>query len=149
MKVVVQRVSSASVTIDDQVHSEIGMGFLILLGIAPTDTDAAVDYLVNKISKLRVFSDEAGKMNRDLTAVNGSVLVVSQFTLFADTRHGNRPGFSNAAEPGLGEKLYRQFVTKMGATGVPVQTGEFGADMQVALVNDGPVTIIYDTKENS
>lgn len=147
MRAVVQRVSSAKVTIDGQTHGAINQGFLILLGVGPTDTSAQVDYLVGKISKLRVFSDPAGKMNLSLAQIGGSVLVVSQFTLFADTAKGNRPSFTGAAEPALGEALYDDFVTKMRGTGLPVATGVFGADMQVSLVNDGPVTIWFDTED--
>ncbi|KRN22207.1 D-tyrosyl-tRNA(Tyr) deacylase [Lacticaseibacillus camelliae DSM 22697 = JCM 13995] len=143
----VQRVSRASVSIEGQVTGEVGQGFLILLGVGPNDSAADVDYLVNKISKLRVFSDDQGKMNRALAAVGGSVLVVSQFTLYADTRKGNRPSFTGAAAPELGERLYEAFLTKFAQTGARVAHGEFGADMQVSLTNDGPVTIIFDTEE--
>lgn len=147
MKAVVQRVSRASVSIDGQVHGEIGQGFLILLGVGPADTEADVAYLVNKISKLRVFSDDHGKMNLALAAINGAALVVSQFTLYADTRKGNRPSFTGAADPALGKRLYETFLTQFAQTGCPVAHGEFGADMQVSLTNDGPVTIIFDTEE--
>ncbi|MFD1440613.1 D-aminoacyl-tRNA deacylase [Lacticaseibacillus hegangensis] len=147
MKAVVQRVSRASVSINGQVHGEIGQGFLILLGVGPADSEADVAYLVNKISKLRVFSDDQGKMNLALAAVNGAALVVSQFTLYADTRKGNRPSFTGAADPVLGKRLYEAFLSKFAQTGCPVAHGEFGADMQVSLTNDGPVTIIFDTEE--
>lgn len=146
MRAVVQRVSSASVTIDGQINGAIDQGFMILLGVGPQDTEAEATRLVTKISKLRVFSDAAGKMNLDLKAVGGSVLVVSQFTLYADVSHGNRPGFTNAAVPALANSLYQFFLKAMAATGIPVQHGEFGADMQVSLVNDGPVTLLYDTE---
>lgn len=147
MRAVLQRVSQASVTIEGQQTGQIQRGFLILLGVGPADTPADVDWLVNKITKLRVFSDAAGKMNLALAAVGGAVLVVSQFTLYADVRRGNRPSFTAAAAPALGQRLYQAFLTKFAATGIPVEHGEFGADMQVALTNDGPVTILLDTEE--
>ncbi|MFD1394010.1 D-aminoacyl-tRNA deacylase [Lacticaseibacillus jixianensis] len=147
MRAVLQRVSQASVTIEGRTTGQIQQGFLILLGVGPQDTPADVDWLVNKISKLRVFSDEQGKMNLALAAVGGAVLVVSQFTLYADVRRGNRPSFTAAAAPALGQRLYEAFLTKFEATGIPVAHGEFGADMQVALTNDGPVTILLDTEE--
>jgi D-tyrosyl-tRNA(Tyr) deacylase len=147
MRAVVQRVSHAQVTIANQVHGAIDRGFLVLLGVGPSDTPETVTQLVHQIAKLRVFSDPAGKMNLALAQVGGSVLVVSQFTLYADTRHGNRPSFTAAAAPALGERLYQAFCAKLAATGIPVATGEFGADMQVSLTNDGPVTIIFDTEE--
>lgn len=147
MRAVVQRVSSASVSIAGQQTGAVGQGFLILLGVGPDDTEADVDYLVNKISKLRVFSDAHGKMNLALAAVGGGVLVVSQFTLYADTHKGNRPSFTKAADPALGERLYQAFLAAFARTGCPVAHGEFGADMQVSLTNDGPVTIIFDTEE--
>ncbi|WP_125579098.1 D-aminoacyl-tRNA deacylase [Lacticaseibacillus suibinensis] len=146
MRAVVQRVSSASVTIDGQINGAIDQGFMVLLGVGPHDTEVEATRLVTKISKLRVFSDAAGKMNLDLKAVGGSVLVVSQFTLYADVSHGNRPGFTNAAAPALADQVYQFFLAAMVATGIPVQHGEFGADMQVSLVNDGPVTLLYDTE---
>lgn len=148
MKAVVQRVSRASVTIAGQTVGQIQQGFLILLGVGPHDSESDVAYLVHKISKLRVFSDAAGKMNLALNDIGGAALVVSQFTLYADTRKGNRPSFTQAAPPALGQRLYAAFLTRLAATGIPVAHGEFGADMQVALVNDGPVTIIYDTEGN-
>lgn len=147
MKAVIQRVSQASVTIDGQVHGAIAAGFMVLLGVAPDDDESDVAYLVRKLSKLRVFSDAAGKMNLALADVNGAVLSISQFTLFADTKKGNRPSFINAAKPELGERLYHEFNTQLRALGLTVAEGVFGADMQVALINDGPVTIIIDTKE--
>ncbi|WP_390409350.1 D-aminoacyl-tRNA deacylase [Lacticaseibacillus jixiensis] len=147
MKAVIQRVSQASVTIDGQVHGAIDAGFMVLLGVAPDDDESDVAYLVRKLSKLRVFSDAAGKMNLALADVNGAVLSISQFTLFADTKKGNRPSFINAAKPELGERLYHEFNTQLRALGLTVAEGVFGADMQVALINDGPVTIIIDTKE--
>ena len=146
MRAVIQRVSSASVTIDGQVHGAIETGFMVLLGVAPDDTQADIDYLVRKLTKLRVFADADGKMNLALAQVDGQILSISQFTLFADTRHGNRPGFTDAAKPDLGERLYLAFNSALAAAGITVATGVFGADMQVALVKDGPVTIIIASK---
>ncbi|WP_225047834.1 D-aminoacyl-tRNA deacylase [Lacticaseibacillus kribbianus] len=148
MRAVVQRVSQAQVVIDGAVHGRIDTGFVVLLGVGPQDTEADVAYLVQKISKLRVFSDAAGKMNLALDQVGGAVLAISQFTLYADTRKGNRPSFTQAADPALGEQLYDLFVARLRATGLDVATGAFGADMKVSLTNDGPVTIIYDTEGN-
>ena len=147
MRAVIQRVSSASVTIDETIKSAIGLGFMVLLGIEAEDTTEDADWLCGKIAMLRVFSDEAGLMNLDLAGVQGDVLVVSQFTLHASYKKGNRPSFIKAARPELAIPLYEYFVKILSERiGKPVQTGEFGADMQVALVNDGPVTIIMDTK---
>lgn len=148
MKVVLQRVSQASVTIEEQVVGQINKGFLLLVGICDDDTEADLDYLVKKISQLRVFEDEAGKMNLALGQVNGAILSVSQFTLYASTKKGNRPSFTGAGQPEYAQKMYHLFNQKLAATGITVETGEFGADMQVALVNDGPVTILFDTRDN-
>lgn len=148
MKVVLQRVSQASVTIKEQVVGQINKGFLLLVGICDDDTEADLDYLVKKISQLRVFEDEAGKMNLALGQVNGAILSVSQFTLYASTKKGNRPSFTGAGQPDYAQKMYHLFNQKQAATGITVETGEFGADMQVALVNDGPVTILFDTRDN-
>lgn len=145
MRVVLQRVSSASVTVDDQELGAIGQGYMLLVAIQDADTEAELDYLVRKITGLRVFEDEAGKMNLSIQDVGGSILSISQFTLYADTRRGNRPSFTDAGTPAYAEKMYDQFNTKLAATGLTVATGEFGADMKVSLVNDGPVTIIFDT----
>ncbi|COI84821.1 D-aminoacyl-tRNA deacylase [Weissella confusa] len=145
MRVVLQRVSSASVTVDDQELGAIGQGYMLLVAIQDADTEAELDYLVRKITGLRVFEDEAGKMNLSIQDVGGSILSISQFTLYADTRRGNRPSFTDAGAPAYAEKMYDQFNTKLAATGLTVATGEFGADMKVSLVNDGPVTIIFDT----
>lgn len=145
MRVVLQRVSSASVTVDDQELGAIGQGYMLLVAIQDADTEAELDYLVHKITGLRVFEDEAGKMNLSIQDVGGSILSISQFTLYADTRRGNRPSFTDAGAPAYAEKMYDQFNTKLAATGLTVATGEFGADMKVSLVNDGPVTIIFDT----
>lgn len=147
MRAVVQRVSEANVAIDRQVVGEINQGFMILLGIHEEDTLKDVEYLVGKIAKLRVFEDEAGKMNRNIAAVSGSVLSISQFTLYAETKKGNRPSFIKAAKPDIAIPLYEAFNQGLQSEGIPVATGEFGADMKVSLINDGPVTIILDTRE--
>ena len=141
MRALLQRVSRASVSVDNTVIGEIGPGLLILVCAMQGDTDENAVKLAQKISKLRIFEDEAGKMNRSVTDVNGAALVVSQFTLAADTSRGNRPGFSTAASPDEGERLYELFAGQIAALGIPVATGRFGADMDVELVNDGPVTI--------
>jgi len=147
MRVVIQRVSEASVTIDGAVQSAIGKGFLILLGIEAIDTREDADWLCQKIAALRVFSDEAGLMNRDIKQVDGTMLVVSQFTLHASYKKGKRPSFIRAARPEHAIPLYEYFVAQLtAAVGKPVATGSFGADMKVNLVNDGPVTITMDTQ---
>ena len=146
MIAVIQRVSEASVTISDIEASRIGVGLLILLGIEGADTTEDIDWLTRKVANLRIFSDEEGKMNLSLLDIGGEVLVVSQFTLHALTKKGNRPSYIRAASPEIAIPLYEAFVEKMRALGPPVLTGEFGADMQVSLVNVGPVTIIIDTK---
>jgi len=144
MRAVVTRVSSASVAIEGNTVGEIKKGFLVLLGIAPTDTEAEAEKLADKICGLRVFSDENDKMNLNLEKVGGSLLVVSQFTLYADTK-SRRPGFTGAARPDVAIPLYERFMACCEARGFPVEHGEFGADMAVASVNDGPVTILFDT----
>ncbi|QGX98863.1 D-tyrosyl-tRNA(Tyr) deacylase [Roseovarius faecimaris] len=141
MRALIQRVSEASVTVDGTVIGQIGPGLMILVCAMQGDTEAQADQLAAKISKLRIFKDDAGKMNRSLLDTGGAALVVSQFTLAADTSRGNRPGFSTAAVPDEGNRLYEYFAAQLGALGVSVATGRFGADMQVALINDGPVTI--------
>lgn len=146
MRAVVTRVSSASVAIDGETVGEIGTGFLVLLGIGPEDTQAQAEKLADKICGLRVFADQAGKMNLNLEAVGGALLVVSQFTLYADTS-SRRPGFSGAAKPDLAIPLYERFMVHCRERGFDVQHGEFGADMQVYSQNDGPVTILFDTEE--
>ncbi|PQJ28804.1 D-aminoacyl-tRNA deacylase [Rubritalea profundi] len=147
MRVVIQRVSSASVTIEGKVSAEITNGFLILLGIEAADSAEDIDWLTGKISKMRVFADSEGLMNKSLTDIKGSALVVSQFTLHANTKKGNRPSFIRAARPEQAEPMYQTFLQQLGERiGSPCQSGEFGADMQVSLVNDGPVTIIIDSK---
>ena len=145
MRAVVTRVSSASVTIDGVVEGAIEKGFLVLLGVGPNDTEAVCDKLAEKICNLRVFEDENGKMNLNLEQVGGELLVVSQFTLYADTS-SRRPGFSRAAKPDLAIPLYKRFMDQCRARGFRVEHGQFGADMKVASVNDGPVTILYDTE---
>lgn len=145
MKAVVTRVSSASVTIEGRVNGAIDRGYLVLLGVAPEDTEEAAVKLADKICNLRVFDDENGKMNLDLAAVGGSLLVVSQFTLLADTS-SRRPGFSHAARPDVAVPLYERFMARCRERGFPVEHGEFGADMQVDSRNDGPVTILFDTE---
>ena len=144
MRALVQRVSSASVTVDGEVMGEIGAGLLVLVCAMQGDSDAESEWLAQKIVKLRIFSDENGRMNRSLADIGGSALVVSQFTLAAETK-GNRPGFSTAAAPEEGKRLYEHFSGVVAAQGVPVANGIFGADMKVALINDGPVTIWLDT----
>lgn len=147
MRVVIQRVSEASVTIDGVVKSSIGPGLLILLGIGHEDVETDIDYLVKKTSALRIFNDEDGVMNRSVMDVGGDVIVVSQFTLMASTKKGNRPSYIEAAGHEKAIPLYEEFCRRMSAAiGSPVGTGEFGADMKVALVNDGPVTICMDSK---
>lgn len=147
MRAVVTRVRSASVTIDGQVVGQIGRGFLILLGVGPEDGEAQCRRLAEKALGLRVFEDEAGKMNLGLEQVGGEVLVVSQFTLYGNCRKGRRPSFVGAAGPELGNAMYERFLALCGELGFPPQHGRFGADMQVASVNDGPVTILLDTDE--
>ena len=147
MRAVLTKVTSASVTIDGQVVGRIGKGFLILLGVGPNDTEKECRYLAEKALGLRVFEDENGKMNLGLDAVGGEVLVVSQFTLYGNCRKGRRPSFVGAAGPELGEALYEKFLACCEALGYPPQHGRFGADLQVASVNDGPVTLILDTDQ--
>jgi len=148
MIAVIQRVSEASVTIDQKVSGEIRTGLLVLLGIEEADHDEDIDWLSRKIVNLRIFNDDAGVMNRSLVDVGGEMLVVSQFTLHASTKKGNRPSYIKAAKPETAIPHYEQFVQKAEALlGKAVQTGEFGANMQVRLLNDGPVTIIIDTKD--
>ena len=144
MRAVVTRVKSASVTIDGRVNGEIGQGLLVLLGVGPNDTEAQAARLADKVTGLRVFEDENEKMNRNLAAVGGGLLVVSQFTLYADTK-SRRPGFTGAAKPDVAIPLYEAFLSECARLGFPPQHGRFGADMQVYSVNDGPVTILLDT----
>ena len=147
MRAVLTRVNSASVTIDGEVVGKIGKGFLILLGVAPEDTEKECRYLAEKALGLRIFEDDQGKMNLGLDAVGGEVLVVSQFTLYGNCRKGRRPSFTEAAGPELGNALYEKFLSFCEELGFPPQHGRFGADMQVESVNDGPVTLILDTHQ--
>lgn len=147
MRLVIQRVSHAKVEIDQQVVGEIEQGFMVLVGVEEEDEQEDVDYLVRKVSKMRIFSDEEGKMNLSLDQVGGKVLSISQFTLHADTRKGNRPSFTRSAYPEKGQQLYESFNQGLEVAGIQVETGEFGADMQVSLTNDGPVTILIDSKD--
>ena len=146
MRVVVQRVKHASVTINRTVNGKINNGFLVLLGIQSTDSEQDVDYLVKKVTNLRIFSDENDKMNLSLKDVNGELLIVSQFTLYANCKEGNRPSFVEAAKPDIAIPLYEYFVSECKKIIPVVETGIFGADMKVDLLNDGPVTIIMDSK---
>lgn len=145
MRVVLQRVSDASVAIENKTVGSIQQGYLLLVGAEDTDGAEEIDYLVRKITRLRVFADEAGKMNLSIQDIGGAILSVSQFTLYADTKKGNRPSFVRAGNPEHANKIYEQFNDKLREEGLKVETGEFGADMQVNLVNDGPVTILFDT----
>lgn len=145
MRAVIQRVRRAKVTVESEITGEIGPGWLVLLGVAPNDSKKDVDWLAEKIANLRAFPDAEGKMNLSVQDVNGSMLVVSQFTLYGDCSKGRRPSFIGAAPPALAEPLYESFVIALKALGVPVATGRFAADMQVELVNDGPVTFVLDS----
>jgi len=147
MRLVVQRVLKTHLKINNEVYSQIGPGLLVLLGIEEADSMEDIDWLASKISTLRIFGDEEGKLNLDVNQISGEVMVVSQFTLFASTKKGNRPSFLRSAKPDIAIPLYENFIKKLGALITkPVQTGQFGADMKVELVNDGPVTIIIDSK---
>ena len=145
MRALIQRVTEARVSVDGSVIGQCGAGALILVCAMPDDTDATADALAQKIAKLRIFSDTGGKMNLSLLQSGGSALVVSQFTLAADTSRGNRPGFSGAAKPNIAHTLYRRFTVALQMLEIQTETGEFGADMQVSLTNDGPVTVWIDT----
>jgi len=147
MRIVIQRVSEASVTIDRKLHSKIGHGLMVLVGFEELDTEKSIDWLSAKIVNMRIFSDAEGKMNLSVLDTNGEIMVVSQFTLHASTRKGNRPSFIRAAPPAISEPLYHAFVKRLSELlGKPVANGIFGANMKVALVNDGPVTIVMDTE---
>ena len=147
MRAVIQRVSHASCSIEGVISGEIGTGFMVLLGIEDSDTDEDMTWLAQKIANMRVFSDENGLMNKALAEVQGNILLVSQFTLFAATKKGNRPGFTRSARPEYAIPLYEKMIVELtNLTGTKIQTGVFGADMQISLVNDGPVTICLDTK---
>lgn len=150
MRVIIQRVQEASVTVGNSKVGEVGLGLLVLLGIEESDTLEDIDYLVKKVNQLRIFSDEEGKMNASIQDVQGSFLVVSQFTLHASTKKGNRPSFIRAAHPDQAIPLYNSFISALNKfANVSVETGEFGADMKVRLLNDGPVTLLLDSKEKS
>ena len=145
MKIIVQRVKQAQVSIEGQVYSQIKQGLLLLVGVAPEDQPEDLDYAVRKLVNMRIFSDAEGKMNLSVKDIKGEILSISQFTLFADTKKGNRPAFTGAAKPEMAEAFYQDLNREL-AKEIPVETGVFGADMQVELINDGPVTIILDTK---
>ncbi len=148
MRAVIQRVSKASVSVDDKVKSEIGTGLLILLGIEHEDSKEDIEWLCGKVSRLRIFNDENDVMNLSIDDIDGEILVISQFTLHASTKKGNRPSYAKAAKPDVATPIYEDFVAALSATTKNnIKTGEFGAHMEVALVNDGPVTIIIDTKD--
>ncbi|WP_372713736.1 D-aminoacyl-tRNA deacylase [Ilyobacter sp.] len=147
MKVVIQRVSKAQVSVENNIVGKIEKGFLILLGITHTDNEKDAKWLVDKISGLRIFSDELGKMNKSLTDVGGEILLISQFTLYGDSRKGRRPSFVEAAKPDIAIPLYNKFIEYVKEKNIKIFTGEFGADMKVELLNDGPVTMIIDSPE--
>jgi D-aminoacyl-tRNA deacylase len=147
MRAVVQRVSRAQVTVKEEIVGQVGRGLLVLLGATHSDSETDADYLAGKIAGLRVFEDEGGKMNLETASVGGGILVVPQFTLYGDVRRGKRPSFDDAAPPERARQLYEYFVERIRATGLPCQTGRFQAMMQVELVNDGPVTILLDSKK--
>ena len=146
MRVVLQRVSHASVTVEEKVIGKIQRGFLLLVGVTHDDTMEDMEYLVRKIVQMRIFEDEEGKLNRSIQDIGGEILSVSQFTLYADTKKGNRPSFSKAAPGDVALEMFEQFNGLLRETGIPVETGQFGADMKVELLNDGPVTILLDSK---
>lgn len=144
MKLVIQRVKRASVEVEKEIVGEIKQGFLVLLGVGPEDTEENADFLVQKLVKLRIFEDENQKMNKSIKDINGELLIVSQFTLYADCKGSNRPSFSNAAKPDKANELYEYFIRKCKEENIKVEHGIFGADMQVELLNDGPVTILLE-----
>ena len=146
MRVVLQRVSHASVTVEENVIGQIQRGFLLLVGVTHDDAIEDMEYLVRKIVQMRIFEDEEGKLNRSIQDIGGEILSVSQFTLYADTKKGNRPSFSKAAPGDVALKMFEQFNGLLRDTGIPVEAGQFGADMKVELLNDGPVTILLDSK---
>ena len=146
MRVVLQRVSHASVTVEEKVIGKIKCGFLLLVGVTHDDAMEDMEYLVRKIVQMRIFEDEEGKLNHSIQDIGGEILSVSQFTLYADTKKGNRPSFSKAAPGDVALEMFEQFNGLLGDTGIPVETGQFGADMKVELLNDGPVTILLDSK---
>lgn len=147
MRAIIQRVSNASCSVNGEITGKIGTGFMVLLGIEDSDADEDVVWLAQKIANMRIFSDENGAMNKALAEVNGRILLISQFTLYASTKKGNRPGFTRSAKPDMAIPLYEKMIAELAkATGNEIQTGIFGADMKVSLVNDGPVTISIDTR---
>ena len=147
MRAVIQRVTESSVTVDGELTGEIKTGLLVLLGVEKGDSETDLDYIFNKTVGLRIFEDDAEKMNLSVADIGGEVLVVSQFTLLGDVRRGKRPGFSAAADPPIAEQLYEQLVSRIRESGLTVATGRFGADMKVRLLNDGPVTILLDSRK--
>lgn len=147
MRVVLQRVSHACVTVEEKVIGKIQRGFLLLVGVTHDDAMEDMEYLVRKIVQMRIFEDEEGKLNRSIQDIGGEILSVSQFTLYADTKKGNRPSFSKAAPGDVALEMFEQFNGLLRDTGIPVETGQFGADMKVELLNDGPVTILLDSKK--
>lgn len=146
MRAVLQRVSQASVSIGGKIHGSITSGILVLAAVEDADTSEDIEWLTNKIVNLRIFNDSEGVMNLSVEDIKGEILIISQFTLFAQTKKGNRPSYIRASKPDKAIPMYELFVARMKSTGIPVQTGEFGADMKVSLINDGPVTICIDTK---
>lgn len=149
MRVVIQRVTEASVLVNSSYTNSIKNGYMILLGICNSDTKDDIEYLVNKIEKLRIFEDKNQKMNLSIKEVNGEILLISQFTLYANTKEGNRPSFTNSMKFDEANDMYEAFKTRLSDTGIPFKTGEFGADMKVSLVNDGPTTIIIDSSDRN
>jgi D-tyrosyl-tRNA(Tyr) deacylase len=148
MRVIVQRVSTAAVSVEDRITGQIGRGLLVLVGFEDPDQDTDLDWMVQKILRLRIFPDDAGVMNRSVTDIGGEILAVSQFTLYASTRKGNRPSWGRAARGEVSQPLFERFLSRLAkAMGHPVATGVFGADMQISLVNDGPVTIAIDSRD--
>lgn len=147
MKIVVQRVKKASVSVNGQVLNQINVGYLLLVGFKTGDTSTEIDYMVKKISNSRLFEDDMGKMNLSIQEINGEILSISQFTLYASTKKGNRPSFTDSEEPNLAEEHYDEFNQKLAEIVTIVKPGQFGADMDVELINDGPVTIIFDTEK--
>ena len=147
MRAVIQRVKHSSVTVDGKILGEIGNGLLVLLGVTHTDTEKEVSWMASKVKDLRIFEDAEGKMNLGLEDIKGELLVISQFTLYGNCIKGRRPGFTEAARPDLAEPLYKKFLEKCKSFGIKTECGEFGADMKVELLNDGPVTMIIDTKD--
>lgn len=147
MKFVIQRVTGASVTVDSKIIGQIGKGFLVLVGVSQDDTREIADKMVHKLINLRIFEDENGKINLNISSVNGELLIISQFTLYADCKHGNRPSFVYAGKPDMAEELYEYIIEKCRESAPVVEHGEFGADMKVSLLNDGPFTVILDSDE--